>query len=146
MPAGVSPSLIYALWNIVNRTTKSGVVLAPQEKVSPYDGLRAMTINGAYQYHEEKTKGSLEAGKLADLVVLSANPLKVEPLAIKDIQVVETIKEGRSIYRNPSPSAAASAALANDKDNCLVPNGDQPAKRLNPTQEKTLERLMAPGG
>jgi len=146
MPAGVSPSLIYALWNIVNRTTKSGVVLAPQEKVSPYDGLRAMTINGAYQYHEEKTKGSLEAGKLADLVVLSANPLKVEPLAIKDIQVVETIKEGRSIYRNPSVSVATSAAPVNDKDNCLVPHGDQPAKRLNPAQEKTLERLMAPGG
>ena len=77
MPAGVSPSLIYALWNIVNRTTKSGVVLSPQEKVSPYDGLRALTINVAYQYHEEKTKGSLKPGKLADLVVLSANPLKV---------------------------------------------------------------------
>jgi predicted amidohydrolase YtcJ len=146
MPAGVSPSLIYALWNIVNRTTQSGVVLAPQEKVSPYDGLRAMTINGAYQYHEEKSKGSLEPGKLADLVVLSANPLKVEPLTIKNIQVVETIKEGRSIYRNPSPTAATPAVPVNDKDNCLVPHGDQPAQRLNPAQEATLERLMAPGG
>jgi predicted amidohydrolase YtcJ len=146
MPAGVSPSLIYALWNIVNRTTQSGVVLAPQEKVSPYDGLRAMTINGAYQYHEEKSKGSLEPDKLADLVVLSANPLKVEPLAIKNIQVVETIKEGRSIYRNPSPTAATPAAPVNDKENCLVPHGDQPSQRLNPAQEATLERLMAPGG
>ncbi len=146
MPAGVSPSLIYALWNIVNRTTKSGVVLAPQEKVSVYEGLRSLTINGAYQYHEEKTKGSLEPGKLADLVVLSANPLKVDPLTIKAIQVVETIKEGRSIYRNPSLTTAASAAAPiNDKDNCLVPHGDQAAKRLNPAQEATLERLMAPG-
>jgi adenine deaminase len=145
MPAGVSPSLIYALWNIVNRTTKSGVVLAPREKVSPYDGLRAMTINGAHQYHEEKSKGSLEPGKLADLVVLSANPLKVEPLAIKDIQVLETIKEGRSIYSNPSLNAATPAAPINDKDNCLVPHGQQPSKRLNPAQEATLERLLAPG-
>jgi hypothetical protein len=72
-------------------------------------------------------------------------------MAIKDIQVVETIKEGRSIYRNPSVSAATAAVPANDKDpindkdNCWVPHGDQPAKRLNPAQEKTLERLMAPG-
>jgi predicted amidohydrolase YtcJ len=146
MPAGVSPSLIYALWNIVNRTTKSGVVLSPQEKVSPYDGLRAITINGAYQYHEEKTKGSLEPGKLADLVVLSANPLKVQPMAIKDIQVLETIKEGRSIYRNPSPSAggaATAAAPINAKDNCLVPH-DHPQKPLNPAQQATMDRLMAP--
>jgi hypothetical protein len=61
MPAGVSPSLIYALWNIVNRTTKSGVVLSPQEKVSAYDGLRAITINGAYQFHEEKNQAFTRA-------------------------------------------------------------------------------------
>ena len=125
MPAGVSPSLIYALWNIVNRTTKSGVVLSPQEKVSAYDGLRAITINGAYQFHEEKTKGSLEPGKLADLVVLSANPLKVDPMSIKEIQVLETIKEGTSLYRNPSLTAGGTptaAAPINEKDNCLVPS------------------------
>jgi adenine deaminase len=144
MPAGVSPSLIYALWNIVNRTTKSGVVLAPQEKVDAYDGLRALTINGAYQYHEEKSKGTLEAGKLADLVVLSANPLKVDPMTIKDIQVVETIKEGSSVYRNPSLLATAAAPL-NDKDNCLVPHPEQAAQPLSPAQKATLERLLAPG-
>ena len=147
MPAGVSPSLIYALWNIVNRTTKSGVVLAPQEKVSPYDGLRALTINGAYQFHEENSKGSLEPGKLADLVVLSANPLKVEPMAIKDIQVVETIKEGTSLYRHPSLTAGGTTTVSapiNEKDNCLVPH-EQPQKPLNPSQQVTLERLLAPG-
>jgi len=146
MPAGVSPSLIYALWNIVNRTTKSGVVLAPQERVSPYDGLRALTINGAYQFHEEKTKGSLEPGKLADLVVLSANPLKVDPMTIKDIQVLETIKEGISLYRNPALTAGGAttaAAPINEKDNCLVPH-DQPQKPLNPTQQATMDRLLAP--
>jgi predicted amidohydrolase YtcJ len=146
MPAGVSPSLIYALWNIVNRTTKSGVVLAPQEKVSPYDGLRALTINGAYQFHEEKTKGSLEPGKLADLVVLSANPLKVDPMTIKDIQVVETIKEGTSLYRNPSVTsggASTAAAPINEKDNCLVPH-DHPQQPLTSAQQATMDRLLAP--
>jgi predicted amidohydrolase YtcJ len=146
MPAGVSPSLIYALWNIVNRTTKSGVVLAPQERVSAYDGLRALTINGAYQFHEEKTKGSLEPGKLADLVVLSANPVKVDPLTIKDIQVLETIKEGTSLYRNPSLTAAGittATAPINEKDNCLVPH-DHPQKPLNPAQQAAMDRLLAP--
>jgi hypothetical protein len=157
MPAGVSPSLIYALWNIVIRTTKSGVVLTPQEKVSAYDGLRALTINGAFQYHEEATKGSLEVGKLADLVVLSANPVKVDPQTIKDIQVMETIKEGRSIYRRPADVAASSVAASgtstssaaaplNDKDNCLVPHPGHRDKPLSPAQQATLERLMAPAG
>jgi geranylgeranyl diphosphate synthase type II len=53
----------------------------------------------AYQYFEEKTKGTLEAGKLADLVILEANPLKVEPMTIKDIKVLETLKAGKSIYK-----------------------------------------------
>ena len=45
------------------------------------------------------SKGSLEPGKLADLVILDKNPLKVDPTAIKDIKVVETIKEGKTIYK-----------------------------------------------
>jgi predicted amidohydrolase YtcJ len=61
--------------------------------------LKALTINGAYQYFEENTKGSLKAGKLADLVILDKNPLKVDPMTLKDIQVMETIKEGKSIYK-----------------------------------------------
>jgi hypothetical protein len=60
-----------------------------------------MTIWSAEQYGEHATKGSLEAGKLADMVVLSANPLKVDKAAIKDIQVLETFKEGKTIYRKP---------------------------------------------
>jgi hypothetical protein len=61
--------------------------------------LKALTINGAYQYFEESTKGSLKEGKLADLVILDKNPLKVDPITLKDIQVMETIKEGKSIYK-----------------------------------------------
>jgi predicted amidohydrolase YtcJ len=60
--------------------------------------VKSITINSAYQYGEEKSKGSLEPGKLADLVILDKNPLKVDPMAIRDIKVVETIKEGKTIY------------------------------------------------
>jgi hypothetical protein len=65
------------------------------------DALKSITINAAYQHFEEQSKGSLEPGKLADFVILDKNPLKVDPMAIKDIKVVETIKEGRSIYVMP---------------------------------------------
>jgi predicted amidohydrolase YtcJ len=58
-----------------------------------------MTINVARQYQEQDSKGSLESGKLADLVILDKNPLKVDPLAIKDIKIEETIKEGKTIYK-----------------------------------------------
>ena len=47
---------------------------------------------------KKRSKGSLEPGKLADLVVLDRNPLKVDPMKIKDIKVLETIKEGKTIY------------------------------------------------
>jgi predicted amidohydrolase YtcJ len=57
-----------------------------------------MTIWVAEQYGEQTSKGTIEAGKLADLVILDRNPLKVEPTTIKDIKVVETIKEGKTIY------------------------------------------------
>ena len=63
------------------------------------EALKAITINAAYPYAEAGSKGSLEPGKLADLVVLDKNPLKVDPMAIKDIRVVETTKEGKTIYR-----------------------------------------------
>jgi hypothetical protein len=74
-------------------------VLGPNECVSAYDGLKALTIDGAYMYSEEGAKGSLEPGKLADLVILDANPLKVPAEDIKNLKVVQTFKEGRSVYR-----------------------------------------------
>ncbi|MBX7041542.1 MAG: amidohydrolase [Ignavibacteria bacterium] len=89
---------MFLLWTSVNRVTRSGKVLGESEKISPYDGLKALTINGAYEYFEEASKGSLKAGKLADLVILDKNPLKVDPMSIKDIKVVETIKEGKTVY------------------------------------------------
>lgn len=88
------------VWSAVNRTTRTGVLLGADERVNPYDALKAITINAAHQYFEEKNKGSIKEGKLADLVILDQNPLKSDPLKIKDIKVTETIKEGETIYKN----------------------------------------------
>ena len=89
------------VWSAVNRKLRSGEVLGPEERISPLDAIKAITINAAHQYFEEASKGSIEPGKLADLVILDKNPLKVDPDAIKDIKVMETIKQGRTIYKAP---------------------------------------------
>ena len=95
----VPPDMMRLVWAAANRITRSGKTLGEGQKISVEDALKAITISGAYQYFEEDSKGSLEAGKLADMVILSDNPLKVDRLTIKDIQVIETIKEGATVYR-----------------------------------------------
>ncbi len=102
-PVSPVPSILALVDAGVNRRSGSGQVVGPDERVSPYDALRAVTATAAFQLKEEKTKGTLEAGKLADLVILDRNPLRVEPTAIKDIAVVETIKEGRTVFRADRP-------------------------------------------
>jgi len=89
---------LFLLWTATNRITRSGKVLGTTERVSPWEGLKANTINAAYQHKTETIKGSIAVGKLADFVILDKNPLAVELDAIKDIKVVETIKEGVTIY------------------------------------------------
>ncbi|MCR9016645.1 amidohydrolase [Aquiflexum gelatinilyticum] len=95
----ILPNSIMILHTVVNRTSRSGQIIGPDERISPYDALRSITVWSAFQYFEEKSKGTLEVGKLADFVVLDKNPLKVEPSTIKDIKVIETIKEGNSVYQ-----------------------------------------------
>lgn len=90
---------LFLLWTSVNRVSRSGKLIGKEQRISPYQGLRALTLNGAYEYFEEKTKGSLEVGKMADLVILDKNPIRVNPEEIKNIKVVETIKNGISIYQ-----------------------------------------------
>lgn len=89
------------IWSAVNRKLRSGEVLGPDERVSPMEAIKAITINAAYQYFEQNRKGSIEPGKLADLVVLDKDPLTIPPEDIKSIKVLETIKEGKTIYTAP---------------------------------------------
>jgi predicted amidohydrolase YtcJ len=96
----VPPDILMNLvWTGVNRVSRSGAVIGPNERVSPYWALKAVTDYAAYQHFEERSKGTLSVGKLADLVILDKNPLKVKPLTIKDIAVVETIKDGVTVFR-----------------------------------------------
>ena len=89
------------IWSAVNRKSRSGEIIGPDERIGALEALKAITINAAYQYGEQDQKGSIEPGKLADLVILDKNPLKVDPDAIKEVKVLETIKEGKTIYLAP---------------------------------------------
>ena len=93
------PNSMRILDSAVNRSTRSGRVLGPQQRLPVYTALQAMTIWPARQHFEDKTKGSLERGKLADLIVLDANPLSTPAAQLMDIHVVETIKAGKTVYR-----------------------------------------------
>jgi predicted amidohydrolase YtcJ len=90
---------IFMIWSATNRISRSNQVIGPDERIETYEALKALTINAAFQYFEDDIKGTLEVGKLADMVILSDNPLKVKPEELKTITVEETIKEGKSIYR-----------------------------------------------
>lgn len=93
------PNLMRVVWTAVQRTSRSGEIIGEGERLTPYEALKAITIWSAYQHFEESRKGSIAPGKLADMVILDKNPLKVDPDTIKDIEVLETIKEGKTIYK-----------------------------------------------
>lgn len=86
------------MWAAVNRVTADGKVLDHQG-ISPMQALRALTADAAWQAFEEEGRGSIEAGKLADLIVLSADLLSIDPMQIKDIKVLETIVGGKTVFR-----------------------------------------------
>ena len=94
----VPPWSMMLVWSAVNRLTRSGKVLGPEQCISVNDALKAITTSAAYQYGEEDRKGSLEVGKVADLVVLAENPFKVDPVKLRDIKILETISRGKTIY------------------------------------------------
>ncbi len=93
------PDMVETLWCACVRRTRAGRVLGPEERVPVEAALRAVTWNGAFQYGMEGEKGSLRAGKRADLVLLSGDPLDTRPEELKNLQVLETVKDGRSIWR-----------------------------------------------
>lgn len=86
------------VFSAVTRITSSGKVLGPDQRIGVMEALRGVTINAARMYFMEKTLGSLEKGKLADLVILDADPTRVSPEKLKDIRVQETIVGGKSVY------------------------------------------------
>jgi predicted amidohydrolase YtcJ len=92
------PNLMQVVWATVNRTSRSGDVIGPDERVTPYEAMQMITIWGAEQFGEQASKGSIKEGKLADLVVLSDNPITMDPAKINQVQVLETIKEGRTVW------------------------------------------------
>ena len=93
------PNQILGIHNAVNRKTESGRVLGEHQRISVMEAIKAVTINGAYQYFEEDTKGSIEVGKLADLVIVDKNPLDINVEELETIKVLETIKEGNTIFK-----------------------------------------------
>jgi len=95
----VPTSLFHPVWQAVARVDRfSGRVIAPAQKLSREDAIRAATIEGAYLTFEEGQKGSIEPGKLADLAVLSDNPLTCEEARLKDITAELTIVGGRVVH------------------------------------------------
>ncbi len=89
---------LWAMACAVTRKTRGGRDIGPAERITPLEALRMYTTHGAFASFEERRKGSLEVGKLADMVVLAENPLAVDGWHIKDIVVVKTILGGRVVH------------------------------------------------
>lgn len=92
------PNLMQVAWATVNRTSRSDVVIGPDERVTPLEAMKMITLWGAEQFGEASSKGSLEPGKRADMVILSDNPLTIDPMRLNAVVVLETIKDGRTVF------------------------------------------------
>jgi hypothetical protein len=95
----VSGAPLLGIHSAVNQKTRTGQDYAPEEKITPQEALRCYTLNGAYATFEDKIKGSIEEGKLADLVVLAEDPTEVNPEKIKDISVEATMVGGELCFQ-----------------------------------------------
>ena len=91
----LDPAMV--LWTAVTRQSRSGVVIGPDERVPAQRALEALTIDAAWIYREEDSKGSISPGKVADFVVLDADPLAVPADRLRELKVLATIKEGRLV-------------------------------------------------
>lgn len=95
----IEPDMMETIHCAVNRKTKNGILLGESERISVIEALKAVTINAAYQYFEEDKKGSIKVGKNADFVILDQNPLEVPVDKLKEIKVLETIRNGVTIFK-----------------------------------------------
>lgn len=89
---------LMAIQSMVTRRDFRGKEWGPNQKVTVDEALRIATVNGSYASYEERSKGTITAGKLADFVVLEKDPHDVAPDAIKDIKVVRTVVGGRTVH------------------------------------------------
>lgn len=106
------PDSMRILSATVTRRSRSNDIIGPDQRVDVMTALKAMTIWPAYQHFEEDRKGSIEVGKLADLVILSGDPVAIDPETLAELKVVETIKEGVTVYARPTdPAARRKASL-----------------------------------
>ena len=92
------PNLMQVAWATVNRASRSGAVIGADERVTPYEAMQMITIWGAEQFGEQASKGSIAVGKEADLVVLSDNPVTMDATKINEVVVLETIKDGKTVW------------------------------------------------
>jgi predicted amidohydrolase YtcJ len=92
------PNAIRILASVVTRRTRSGDILGAGQCIDVDAALKSLTLWAAYQHYEEANRGSIEVGKLADFVVLDKNPHSVPILELEDLKVLETIKEGKTIF------------------------------------------------
>ena len=94
----VPNSPVIGIYGAVTRLTSSGQILNPAERLAAKQVLKMYTLNAAYASHEDKIKGSISPGKLADMVLLSNNPNKVPVEEIKDIKVQMTVIGGKVVW------------------------------------------------
>ena len=97
-PPVVPPDMIRTLWSATTRRTRSGVVLGAAQRASITEALSAVTIDAARQYGEADLKGSIEPGKQADFVIVSEDPLAMDPERLLELRVLETISRGRRVF------------------------------------------------
>lgn len=100
----IPPDMMRLIWSSVTRRTRSGDILGPAQRVSPYEALTMVTRNAAWQIGEEDSKGQLAVGMRADIVVLSADPTAVELDDLLEIAVVTTIKDGETVFTGEADS------------------------------------------
>ncbi|MBT3411331.1 MAG: amidohydrolase [Halieaceae bacterium] len=99
MDTPVTPMLpLQAVWSQVYRLSYGGDVIGEDQRIDVMSALRAVTIDAAWQVFQEDRVGSLEAGKLADMIILSASPL-ADPMSMRDLKVERTLIGGATIYR-----------------------------------------------
>ena len=95
----IPPNMIESLWCAANRVTRGGALLGPDQRLSAYGALKAVTVHAARQYGQEDRRGSLAPGKAADLVLLDRDPTAVPPEDLRSLRVLESIQAGETVYR-----------------------------------------------